>query len=228
MKAEALITIDGPTASGKSSLGRELAKKLNWKWLSTGVFYRGFAYLSLSKKLERKNMESTIVLWIKEFDWRVCLTDEGTRFVYNEKDITDHMYTNEIDERASEVARFPLVREALLPAQRDCFEENTQGLVVEGRDCGTAIFPEAPLKIYLWADNQVRAKRRISQRNDKLSLSQVITLHKERDEQDTSREKNPLMEPEGAMIIDTGKENREKMLEKAYKRSIEVFRPLES
>ncbi len=214
-----LITIDGPAASGKSSLSRSLAGKLGWKWLSTGVFYRGLAYLALLRKVDT---EREIASLIDKENWSVCLNEERTSFIYNEKDITPEVYTEAVDVLASRLAGFPLVRKTLRPFQRGCFEQNRQGLVAEGRDCGTVVFPNASLKIYLTAEDNIRAARRAHQRGS-LPVDHVITLQKQRDIQDISRADSPLRPPEGAFIIDAGDCSFEEMVEKAYRKSRELF-----
>ena len=214
-----LITIDGPAASGKSSLSRSLALKLGWKWLSTGVFYRGLAYLSLFKKV---NTEEEIASLVGIEEWSVCLNETNTGFIYKGEDITQKIYTENVDTLASKLAGFSLVRKALLSYQRECFDQNSRGLVAEGRDCGTVIFPCAGLKIYLTAEDNIRATRRANQRGD-LSVNYVINLQKQRDTQDINRMDSPLRQPEGAFIIDTGVYGFEEMVEKAYIKSCKLF-----
>lgn len=217
--AKKLITVDGPAASGKSSLSRSLADKLGWEWLSTGIFYRGLAYLALSKKAEN---EKAIAMLINKENWSIRLNKEQSSFIYNKEDITPKVYTEEVDAFASKLAKFPLVRKTLLPYQRDYFYKNKQGLIAEGRDCGTVVFPAASLKIYLTAEDDIRAIRRAHQRGS-LPIDDVITLQKQRDEQDISRENSPLREPIGAFIIDAGKCSFEEMVNKAYQKSCELF-----
>ncbi len=214
-----LITIDGPAASGKSSLSRCLSEKLAWKWLSTGIFYRGIAYLALFRKITE---EREIANLIEKEDWDVHLDEKQTRFIYKEKDITSEVYTEDVDSLASKLAGYPLVRKELLPHQRDCFQKNPRGLVAEGRDCGTVVFPFAGLKIYLTAKDDIRAKRRASQRGS-LPVDDVIALQKQRDDRDISRTNSPLRQPEGAFIIDTGSCSFKETVEKAYKKSSEIF-----
>ena len=218
-KYKKLITVDGPAASGKSSLSRSLANKLGWKWLSTGIFYRGLAFLSLSKKVKK---EKAITKLIDTEDWSVSLNKEQSCFIYNKEDITQKVYTEEVDSVASQLAKLPLVRETLLPYQRNCFHENTQGLIAEGRDCGTVVFPTASLKIYLTAEDDIRARRRAHQRGS-LPVDDVINLQKQRDKQDISRKNSPLREPAGAFIIDAGIYSFEEMVDKAYKKACELF-----
>ncbi len=221
MKIKNLITIDGPAASGKSSLSRYLAHRLGWQWLSTGVFYRGVAYMALKQK---KHGEKDIAHLVKGGGWRVSLGEEKTCFFYKDEDITGAIYTDEVDEMASQLARFVLVRKALLSHQKNLFTPDLRGgLVAEGRDCGTVIFPQAGLKFYLTAKEEVRAARRSRQRG-KQSLKSVMSRQHQRDLQDSSRTSSPLKKPAGAFCMDTGALPFEEMVLKAYKKSCEVFK----
>ena len=215
-----LITVDGPAASGKSSLSRELALKLNWKWLSSGIFYRGLAYLALLKQMQA---EEELIRLISRENWSIQLGKEKTLFIYKGEDITHKVYTEAVDHEASRLARLPELRKRLLPFQKKCFEKNRTGLVAEGRDCGTVVFPQASLKIYLTARDQVRAKRRVTQRGGSLAVDDVINLQNQRDMQDINRSASPLKPAEGALIIDTGLCSFEEMVEKAYRQSCNVF-----
>ena len=214
-----LITVDGPSASGKSSLSRSLAEKLSWKWLSTGVFYRGLAYLALLRKVKTEKDTANL---INTEDWRILLSDECTRFLHKGQDITKFVYTEEVDDTASRLAKFSLIRKALLPHQRKCFAQNRPGLVAEGRDCGTVVFPFAGLKIYLTAEDSIRALRRADQRGS-LPVDDVRALQKKRDTQDSRRADSPLRRAKGAFIIDTGACGFQEMVEKAYKKSRRLF-----
>ncbi len=213
-----IITVDGPAASGKSSLSQALAGKLSWDWLSTGVFYRGLAFMALAKK--QKDHEAIADL-VQAEDWSVRLHKKGTRFIYKGEDMTLGIYTEEVDSLASTLAGVPLIRKVLLPFQRDCLKTDGPGLVAEGRDCGTVVFPSAGLKIYLTAPPALRAERRSRQRGS-LPLKEVILLQNKRDEQDTRRALSPLCPPEGAFIMDTGTLGFEEMVQKAYNRFEEL------
>ena len=214
-----LITIDGPAASGKTSLSRRLAHKLGWSWMSTGVFYRGMAWLSL---LKQKNSENDIVELIRNLCWKVQLDKDNTRFIYEGKDIKE-IYSNEVDERASMLARYPAVRKSLRPFQRECYSSEPKGLVAEGRDCGTVVFPKALLKVYLTANEGIRARRRADQRRD-FSFNQVMSLQKKRDKQDIQRKASPLRRPEGALVIDAGQNRLEPTVEQVYKKYQELMK----
>ena len=216
-----VITIDGPAASGKSSLSRELALQLKWQWLSTGVFYRGWAWAVLKEKQEFS--QDNLVKMIKTLKWQVLLDKNQTCFIYKDQDVTKHIYNNAVDECASRLASLPLIRQALLPFQRACYEESPQGLVAEGRDCGTVVFPLAVLKVYLEARDNVRALRRAKQRGS-FSVDEVMGLQKKRDHQDTHRVLSPLRAPEGAFIVDTSPLPLQDMVEKVHKRYKELLK----
>ena len=175
-RIQRLISIDGPAASGKSSLSRLLSEKLKWKWLSTGVFYRGLAWMALD---QGKNSEEEIARLAEGIDRLVRLKPDRTVFFYQGEDMTHKIYTEAVDDQASRLAKFYQVRKALLPAQRQCFLNNAEGLIAEGRDCGTVVFPSAGLKIYLEAQENIRAWRRANQR-DLMDVEQVGVLQKKK------------------------------------------------
>ena len=215
-----VITVDGPSASGKSALSRALAHKLHIKWLSTGVFYRGLAYMALSKKLANAQPEN-IALLISKKNWEVRLTTKQSLFIYEQKNITKQIYTEQVDGLASRLAGMGAIRKVLLPYQRQFLQKNPRGLVAEGRDCGTVVFPSARLKIYLTAKDHIRAHRRAKQRSS--LLKDVEILQKKRDQRDIERALSPLQKPKGALVMDTGQISFNQMVEKAYKAAKKAF-----
>ena len=194
-----VITIDGPAASGKSSVSRELAQKLGWRWVSTGAFYRGIGYVAQKKGVDLKN-ELALVDVIHKKDWEVKMTPEKTGFIFQGKDVSDEVFVEEMGTVASQISQFPLVRKHLLQAQRD-LSKTGNGLIAEGRDCGSVVFPEADVKIYLTADSESRAQRRAEEQGD--CVTETIKAQKQRDKQDSTRKTAPLHTPEGAHVIDT-------------------------
>jgi cytidylate kinase len=197
-----IITIDGPAASGKSSVSRELAKRLGWKWVSTGAFYRGLAYVALQEGLllpeaDAKNLAELAHSKV----WEVRLDEDQTRVFYKNQDVTQEILSEQNGTRASLISQIPEVRQALLQNQRDC-ARNVTGLVAEGRDCGTVVFPQAMLKLYLTASQEERAKRRAKEQG--LDLAQTENEQRRRDHQDSSRAAAPLAVPEGARVVDSG------------------------
>lgn len=190
--------MDGSSASGKSSLCQRLAQKWDrWDWLSTGVFYRGLAFIILDLKIKDK---PGWLSCLKNQNWKIQKEKNKTCFFYNQENITQKIYNEKIDQMASLVAADTQVRKALVPYQREQ-KDPKKGLIAEGRDCGTVIFPSAPLKVYLTAQDEVRAQRRAKERNQ--STDQIIDAQKQRDAIDSQRSCNPLKKPRSAWTIHT-------------------------
>lgn len=194
-----VITIDGPSASGKSSVSRALAAKLGWKWVSTGAFYRGLAYVAMKENLTPSDVEELIDLTRSDI-WEVRMEDDQTRVFYKNKDVTMQILAEENAQRASQVSQIAPVRAALLQNQRDC-ALNVKGLVAEGRDCGTVVFPNALLKVYLTASQEERAARRAKEQGLSVEVTQDQQI--KRDKQDSSRAAAPLQIPENAKVVDS-------------------------
>lgn len=198
-KMSFVITIDGPAASGKSSVSRELAKRLGCDWVSTGSFYRGLAYVAQQTNANLEN-ESDIAALAQSKIWSVKMGAEKTHVIFNGQDVTTEAHQESVGNVASKISQYPTVRKMLLGAQRDC--KTPRGLVAEGRDCGSVVFPQAELKIYLDADSESRALRRAQQAG--ASAQEIEKQQKVRDNQDLNRTVAPLMAPEGSHVIDTG------------------------
>jgi cytidylate kinase len=194
-----VITIDGPAASGKSSVSRELARRLGWKWLSTGAFYRGLGYVALREGVRDEDIPSLVRL-ARSGIWSVRMEDDRTRVYYGSEDVTSEILTEDSGGRASKVGQIPEVRQALLEGQRDC-ALGVPGLVAEGRDCGTVVFPQAFLKVYLTASQEERAIRRA--REQGLSVEETESQQRERDRQDSTRRAAPLSVPSDARVLDS-------------------------
>lgn len=194
-----VVTIDGPAASGKSSVSRELSKRFGWSWLSTGAFYRGLAYVAFMKKVDFKNEESLVQVALSD-EWAVQMTPARTLVIFNDQDVTDEIGKEHVGSLASQISGFPKVRKALLDAQRRC-AEGVPGLVAEGRDCGTVVFPNAFVKVYLTARAEDRAARRA--REEGRDLDKTIDEQKKRDEQDATRKAAPMQIPPDSHVIDT-------------------------
>jgi cytidylate kinase len=194
-----LITIDGPAASGKTTISRELARRLGCPWVSTGAFYRGLAFVALAKKVDLAE-ETELAALSAAPSWRVELTDQDTLVFFEGRDVTESLKADEMGRAASRVSQFPAVRRNLLAAQRACFRPE-RGLVAEGRDCGTVVFPSADLKIFLTADSEARAQRRADQAGG--SVADIRASQIQRDLQDKSRSSAPMQVPDNAEVIDT-------------------------
>ncbi len=194
-----VITIDGPAASGKSSVSRELAKKIQIPWVSTGAFYRGLGYAAIQSKVALKDPIALSELCSSDI-WRIQMTPERTQVWYKDQNVTDQISQEQVGNVASQISHYPEVRQSLLDHQRGC-ALNQKGLIAEGRDCGTVVFPHAEVKIYLTARSDSRAHRRAQE----LGMDEKTTaeLQKQRDEQDSTRKAAPLQVPEDALVVDT-------------------------
>lgn len=205
-----VITIDGPAASGKTSVSREIARKLNIPWVSTGAFYRGLAYAALQKNIPLDDKVALSEL-ASSAVWRVEMTTEKTKVWYEDTDVTDAIAQEQVGNYASQVSHYVEVRTSLLDQQRNCAFV-ADGLVAEGRDCGTVVFPRAEVKIYLTARSENRAQRRAQELGtDAQAMAQ---LQKQRDQQDSTRKTAPLQIPEGAFVVDTSELNLLQVLAK--------------
>lgn len=194
-----IVTIDGPAASGKTSVSRRIAEIHGWQWVSTGAFYRGLAYVANREGISLDDESALAKLCVANI-WKVLMAPDRTRVFLHGRDVTDEIYKEEIGNWASMVSRFPTVRANLLEAQRNC-AKGIPGLVAEGRDCGTVVFPKADLKIYITAGSDSRAERRAKEQGrniEEMRLAQVL-----RDLQDSSRKAAPMQIPPDAHVIDT-------------------------
>ena len=200
-----VVTIDGPAASGKSSVSRGLAEKLGWSWISTGAFYRGLAFIAQNNQTPLNSEEELAVL-SKDPSWEIRPSRKITRCFFNGQDITNQIYTEDIGSMASQISVFPKVRENLLAAQRGCLIEDdglieNDGLIAEGRDCGTVVFPQALIKFFLTAESSQRAIRRAKE--DGGDIETTLNAQIARDAKDSHRTSAPLRIPEEAHVINT-------------------------
>jgi len=199
MSCRKLITIDGPSGSGKGTIAQCLAEKLGWKVLDSGALYRLVGLDVRNSGLDFED-EASVGALAASLDARF---DKGHVFLHNQ-DVTNDIRSESAGNDASRVAALPRVREALLQWQRDC--ATSDGLVADGRDMGTVVFPDAPLKIFLTASPEERANRRYKQLKGKgmsANLPRLIEEIRERDERDSNRKTAPLRPAEDAILIDS-------------------------
>lgn len=194
-----VVTIDGPAASGKSTVSRELAKRLGWQWVSTGAFYRGLAFVAMQKNIKFDDVENLIEL-SRSNEWSVAMSDSKTKVLFQDQDVSEQIGREDVGNYASQISHYAGIRKALLEGQRACSMGNI-GLVAEGRDCGTVVFPQAQAKIYLTADQSHRAARRAAEKGQ--AQESILASQKTRDTQDSTRKVAPLQVPESAYVLDT-------------------------
>lgn len=213
-----LVTIDGPSGVGKSTLVCRLAKKLGWHFLNSGSLYRLLAYEALNKQVDLHD-ETQLVALLPDLAIRFELADADSttspiRFFLNNIDVTREIAMEACTMASSKIATLPKVRTALLGKQRDFWR--APGLIAEGRDMGTVVFPTAPLKIFLQASPEARAKRRANQLKQMAIDVSIDTLSRdiaERDARDKARKTAPLKPAADAEVIDTTVLNPDEVLD---------------
>ena len=199
MKKISVITIDGPSASGKGSLAKNIANHFDYNLLDSGVLYRLFAML------ESKQKDYFEIINIIKHQVDFALKEEGLKIMLDQKvDITHDLRSEEIAKSASQLSSKKQVRELLFGLQRDFYDGGE--LVADGRDMGTVVFKDAKLKIFLTASPEVRAKRRyleLQNRGQEVNMPALIADIEARDLKDSSRELSPLLPADDAIIIDS-------------------------
>lgn len=199
------ITIDGPSGSGKGTISQLLAQKLGWHLLDSGAIYRILALAIIKHHLDPTNeMAITNLALNLDVTFTVANHNKAIKIILDNQEVTEEIRTEIVSKLASTIASMPQVRQALLARQRTF--RKPPGLIADGRDMGTVVFPDAKLKIFLTASSQERAKRRHKQLLEKgidAKLSAVITELAARDDRDTKRATSPLKPAPDAIIIDT-------------------------
>lgn len=208
-----VITIDGPSGSGKGTLSQLLAKKIGFHLLDSGALYRLVALAALKQGVNIQD-EQQVEKVAAQLDVRFDITAEHTRILLSGEDVTRAIRSEIISMNASVVAAYPGVREALLKRQRDF--RQLPGLVADGRDMGTTVFPDADIKIFLTASAEARAQRRYKQlveKGEPVDINALIKDIQERDERDSKRTVSPLKPAADAILLDSTQMTIEEVLE---------------
>ena len=194
-----IIAIDGPSGAGKGTVARAIARNLGYRHVDSGAMYRAVGWQALQDRLPLEDETAVSALAVRA---NIELTESAVRI--DGRDITREIRTPEIDRAATSVARLPRVRAVLVDRQRQFGADG--GIVMEGRDIGTVVFPHADVKIYLDAAPEERARRRAidpAHTGGPSAVSDVKTMLTDRDQQDRTRSASPLYAAEDAIVIDT-------------------------
>lgn len=200
------VAIDGPVGAGKSSVARECAKRLGIIYVDTGALYRSCALFCVRNNVDisPENEQAVSELLNSKLDLSIKLEDGTQRVIVNGEDVSDEIRTLEISKAASAVSALPSVRAFLLGMQRDIASKNS--VIMDGRDIGTVILPNADIKIYITAKPEIRAKRRYDElvaKGSDVTLGEVLVEINRRDFNDMNRKEAPLKQAPDAILLDT-------------------------
>lgn len=220
------IAIDGPSGSGKSTISKIIAKKIGFINVDTGALYRTIAYFFLENKINYKE-KSEVLKNLNNISVSLKNENFSQTIFLNGVDVTQKIRTNEISMVSSEISVIPEVRQFLLKLQRDIAKENN--VVIDGRDIGTVVLPNADVKIFLTADPKVRAKRRYNQlisKGQSTTFDEILELINKRDYNDIHRKISPLKKADDAILVDNSNLNQQdtvyKLIEIIKKKGIKI------
>lgn len=202
------IAIDGPAGSGKSSVSKLVAKNLGFTSIDTGALYRAVAYYFKSNEISEENIKSAL----KNIDLKAKNIDGKFNVFLNGENVTDKIRAEEISKMTSKISKCPEVRDFLLELQRNLAK--SENCVMDGRDIGTVVMPNAEIKIFLTAAPEIRAMRRFDQLGRSVPFENILEDLKKRDYQDTHREIAPLKMASDAILIDNSDISLEQTVEK--------------
>ena len=203
MKQKLTVAIDGPSGAGKSTVAKSLARRLGYFYIDTGAMYRAVALKGKEEGISTEDDEA-LYRWISSIDMTFVAEGEETRLLCSGEDMTDAIRSPEMSGLASDMSKRKGVREALVEKQREMGREG--GVVLEGRDIGTVVFPNADIKFYLDARTEERARRRfkeLTEKGIKVDLEKTIKEMIQRDHNDMSRALSPLKKADDAILIDS-------------------------
>lgn len=217
------IALDGPAGAGKSTIAKELAKKLSYTYVDTGAMYRALAVFFLEQELSAGD-EAGISDAVKDAKIGISYQDGQQHVLLNGEDVTDRLRTEDVSAMASKTSQYAAVRAHLLSQQQGLAK--TQNVIMDGRDIGTVVLPDATLKVFLTADSAVRARRRYEQLRAQgqlcgATLETIQAEIEERDDRDMHREHAPLRQAEDAVRVDSSKMSAEEV-------TAEIMRLLEA
>ncbi len=212
-----IITIDGPSGVGKGTLALHLVERLQLNYLNSGSIYRSIAYIAENNSIDLDDTEELINIG-NSITFKIISDRHDVDIIYDDKVINNLIFNEETAKIASEISSNKALRLSLVSIQRSFAKE--PGLIAEGRDMGSVIFPNAEIKFFLTANNKTKAKRRLKQLKEKginVSLTQLIDELNARDKRDSTREASPLIVPDDALVIKTDNKSIKDVQEEAIK-----------
>ena len=206
-----VIAVDGPSGSGKSSISKESANRLGFNFLDTGAMYRSVTWFCVTENLTDEDL---IIERIHNKDFKLDISTDPLKdqVKVNDEDVSKIIREDEITSQVSHFAAMPKIRQFLVSKQRELVKASNSGIIVEGRDIGSVVLPEADFKIFITANDDVRAKRRAIQIDS--NENDVLVAQRKRDLLDSSRKVSPLVIPDGAVILDNSDLDFEQSVEK--------------
>ncbi|MCK4312910.1 MAG: (d)CMP kinase [Candidatus Cloacimonetes bacterium] len=204
MNRKYVIAIDGPGASGKSTTAKLLAKKLKYIYIDTGAMYRACGLRSLEMNIDLNNRKK-LKNMLDHTEIQIKYSQAGNKIILNGKDVTSRIRESDITKLSSKIARIEMVRTKMVELQRDIGKNG--GVIMDGRDIGTVVFPDADFKFFIIADVKTRALRRWKEAKEKGEDIPIKDIEKEliwRDRNDSLREISPLKQADDAILVDTG------------------------
>jgi cytidylate kinase len=214
MNKKNVIAIDGPAGSGKSTVAKQVARSINWDYIDTGAMYRCLCLKALRRGVDIDSPGELVEI-LENTEMRMTFEDGQLRVYMDGEDVSKDIRDNRVSKKVSRVAALGPVRRHLVKKQREMGEKGN--VVMDGRDIGTVVFPDARYKFYLDASLDIRAERRynelIERKNKEIDLKSVVKEIKKRDETDRGRADGPLRVAEDAIYIDTSEYNVEEVVE---------------
>lgn len=207
------IAIDGPAGAGKSTIAKTLAKELGYVYVDTGAMYRAMAYFFLQQGID-KDDEAAITAAVPGVDVTIRYENGAQQVILNGENITAHLRTEQVGNMASSTSVYPAVRTKLVALQQKLAK--TTDVIMDGRDIGTCVLPDAQVKIYLTASVQTRADRRykeLLEKGETADLAKIAADIEERDYRDMHREMSPLRQAEDAILVDSSKMSIDEVVE---------------
>ena len=201
-----IVAIDGPSGAGKSTISKIVANKLGFVYIDTGAMFRSLAYKAIKNGIDIKNEHGKIIDMMKNTKLDIVCEEDGQKMYIDGENITGFIRTPEVSKGASDIAVIPEVRERLLQIQRSLAQKTS--CIMDGRDIGTCVLPNADVKIFLTASCEARAKRRykeLTERGEKVTYNEVLEDMRYRDNNDSTRKTAPLKIADDAIKADTSK-----------------------